>query len=252
MKWQPASPVTREALLLWVIEALGEEFRDHAILKGGMALRLLSSERLTNDANFVLVPYASKKDVLPGVRRALSLLRDARVEIEVHSTMIRADIALDDQRIQLECAVARECASIPMATERLADSVGKPSKIVRIMEPNVALAHKLAAWNERRLIRDLYDAYFLSTEVGARPDPATLDARLASVRSRRPEVAKVKRMSRSELVEALRRAASELSDEKVRSELEGVLVEECLAGAWLRIRTAVNQLAGSLVSSSSG
>jgi hypothetical protein len=62
------------------------------------------------------------------------------------------------------------------------------------MDFSVALSHKLAAWNERRLLRDLYDAYFLYKMVGVLPDKKILMRRLAKVDSRLPRLIKVKKM----------------------------------------------------------
>ena len=38
------------------------------------------------------------------------------------------------------------------------------------MSYNQLLSHKLAAWNERELIRDLYDSYFLYDVLDEKPD----------------------------------------------------------------------------------
>ena len=62
---QPARPATRDGLLLWFIHAFGDELEDHAVLKGGMALRLLDSPRHTNDLDYVFVSYGSKRDIVP-------------------------------------------------------------------------------------------------------------------------------------------------------------------------------------------
>ncbi len=63
---------------------------------------------------------------------------------------------------------------------------GQPSRVVRVMAPGAALAHKLAAWNERRLVRDLYDAWFLSARIGAKVDaPCSMSDCAASTRNTR-------------------------------------------------------------------
>lgn len=50
--------------------------------------------------------------------------------------------------------VARAFRSAAMVTGGFAQSLGQPSHVVRVMEWGAALAHELAAWNERRLLRD--------------------------------------------------------------------------------------------------
>jgi hypothetical protein len=114
------------------------------------------------------------------------------------------------------------------------------------MEFDVALAHKLAAWNERRLLRDLFDAHFLATRVGARPDMDTLDARLSQVRSRLPSHRTRKRMTRSELADALHRELEALDADQIEEELGPLLPREELAGLDRRLRARLTGLAESL------
>jgi predicted nucleotidyltransferase component of viral defense system len=52
------------------------------------------------------------------------------------------------------------------------------SSIIQVIDFGIALANKLAAWNERRLVRDLYDIYFLYKMVCVVPDEETLQFRL--------------------------------------------------------------------------
>jgi hypothetical protein len=112
--------------MLWVIHRFAEDLRDHAILKGGMALRLLDSPRLTNDVDWVLVPFDSKKAIIPLVDEILANLIGSDVICEVHSKMARYEIRLDGVAIQLEIAVSKSCPSVPMATAALALAQGKP------------------------------------------------------------------------------------------------------------------------------
>jgi len=58
---------------------------------------------------------------------------------------------------------------------------GQPARIIRMMSASWALAHKLAAWNERRLLRDLYDCYFFVARLGELPDIGELRNRLAKI-----------------------------------------------------------------------
>ena len=106
-----------------------------------------------------------------------------------------------------------------------------------------ALSHKLAAWNERRLFRDLYDCYFLFGRAGASPNLEVLDRRLSNVQSRLPQFRKRRRMSRAELANDLCNIADELDDTKLKGELTGILPQEELAGLAVRIRAAVKKLA---------
>jgi predicted nucleotidyltransferase component of viral defense system len=46
-----------------------------------------------------------------------------------------------------------------MSSSPIASLYGMPPKIVRIVNLPIAFAHKIAAWNERELLRDLFDIY---------------------------------------------------------------------------------------------
>jgi hypothetical protein len=113
------------------------------------------------------------------------------------------------------------------------------------MDPAVALAHKLAAWNERRLIRDLYDAYFFVARVGVKPDRATLEDRLSSIRSRRPELKQIKTMTIGVFRDVLSKALTELNDSDVDEELGGLIPVEARAGLSVQIRAALNEVLAS-------
>ena len=236
-------PATADGLFLWIMHRFAEVFCDHAILKGGMALRLIDSPRSTTDIDYVFVPYASKKDVRQAIESVLREIEPADIEIELHSKMLRAELRVDDVAVQLEVNVALECSGVAMSTGGFAQQLGHPARIVRIMSPDWALAHKLAAWNERRLLRDLYDCYFFSARLNERPALKVLDRRLASFSSRIPRLRKRKSMTRVEFAAELRAAAAALSQDRLAAELGGLLPSEELAGLATRIKAASTGLA---------
>jgi len=236
-------PATNDALFLWVMNRFAEVFEDRAVLKGGMALRLVDSPRATTRIDYVFVPFRSKKDIRGRIESVLRELEGADVTIGLHSKMLRADVRVDDAAIQVEVSVASECPSAAMATGGFARSLGQPSHIVRVMSWDAALAHKLAAWNERRLLRDLYDCYFISVRLAERPDLATLEARLARFRSRLPGLKSRRSMSKVDLARALREAVPSIEDAAISQALAPLLPESELAGLAVRLRSAVVQVA---------
>ena len=241
-------PATNESLFLWIMHRFAEAFDEHAVLKGGMALRLVDSPRGTTDIDYVFVPFRSKRDVPQDIERVLREIDGADVSVSLHSTMLRADVRIDDAAVQVkvEISVATACDSAAMATGGFATSLGQPSQVVRVMEWSTALAHKLAAWNERRLLLDLYDCYFLSARVGAEPEMEILQERLDNVRSRRPELKSLRRMSREELASALRDAAAAIDDRAIAAEMGPLLPETEMAGLEVRLRVAILRLADAL------
>lgn len=238
-----ARPATPDGLFLWVMHRFAEVFEDHAIIKGGIALRLLDCPRSTTDIDYVFVPYRSKKGIMRQVESVLSEIEGANVTSTLHSKMLRVTIELDSAAIQVELNVDMECPAIAVPTGELAIDQGQPSRIVRVMALDRALAAKLAAWNERRLLRDLYDCYFLAGRLAEMPDMDALDARLGKIESRLPRLKKRKSMSRAEFGEELRHAAEALTEPALREELGGILPPDELVGLVPRIRSAVIKIA---------
>ena len=239
-------PVTQNGLFLWVMHRFAEVFEEHAVLKGGMALRLFDCPRATNDVDYLFVPFASKKAITNRIEAVLRELDGAAVQVDVHSKMVRARLTVDGASIQIEVNVSMQCDSVAVPTGAFAASVGQPSRIVRVMSPAVAMAHKLAAWNERRLLRDLYDVYFLSSRLGAQPDRSVLLERLEAIRSRLPELRGRQRMDLAEFTSELGAAAAALDEARIRSELAPLLPSEELPALELRIRSAVIRVAEGL------
>jgi len=238
-------PATTDGLFLWVMHRFAEVFEEHAIVKGGMAMRLLDCPRSTTDIDYVFVPYTSKNQIVEVLRSTLNELSqfgDSVVTLQVHSKMIRVQVRVDDAAIQIEANVATQCPSMAVPTASLALPQGQPSRLVRIMDLDVALAHKLAAWNERRLLRDLYDAYHLSVRLGAKPDRQILATRLAKIESRLPVLRGRKSMSLDELLTALLRAVDAIDARQLDEELAPVLPPEEAIGLLPRLRSGVTKV----------
>jgi hypothetical protein len=236
-------PATPDGLFLWVMHRFAEAFEDHAVLKGGIALRLFDCPRSTTDIDYVFVPFRSKKDVRGLIDGILAEIEDAQIDLAVHSKILRATVSVDAAAIQIEVNVDEECRSVPVPTAGFALDQGQPSRIVRVMALDCALAHKLAAWNERRLLRDLYDCYFLAGRLGESPDLELLELRLGEVESRLPALRGRKRMTRTELASELRTAADALTERAVGEELTPVLPAEELVSLVPRMRSAIVRIA---------
>jgi hypothetical protein len=157
--------------------------------------------------------------------------------------MLRAEIRIDEAAIQLEVNVALECESTAMSTGGYALGLGQPARIVRIMSADWALANKLAAWNERRILRDLYDCYFYVARLGALPNAQVIDQRLTQIQSRLPALKGRKTMTRGDLATALRKQAADLTQASLKVELGGLLPEDECSGLDLRMKSATVKLA---------
>lgn len=237
-----------EGFLIWIVGFFGSSFQHHAILKGGMVLRLLDSPRSTNDADFVFVPYANRKEILDDVRRALGTVEGLEWSDRIDPRAWRILLKYGAWQAQVEITVAASCPSIPLSTAPLARLHGQTGAIVRVMDLPVALSHKLAAWNERRLWRDVHDLWFLHSLRNIDLDLPTLAARLEHVVPRR---GKPRSMTFDELSLELRRAADEVDATKVLAELGDTLPSSDFAGIEQRLATTLSRLALRLAEASS-
>lgn len=231
-----------QGLFVWVLHRFAEVFEQHAVLKGGIALALYDCPRMTTDIDYVFVPFKSKHDVVDRLRQVLQEIDGAQVRVTVHSKMIRAELRVDSAAIQIEASVELDCPSSIMPTASLALAAGQPSRIVRVMRLEHALAHKIAAWNERRLLRDLFDVYFCVSRLGVWPDLDVLRRRLGHVESRLPLLSRRKSMSLPELAEALAGNARALHESDLANELAPILPADELACLVPRLRGGVLRL----------
>ncbi|MCL2101334.1 MAG: nucleotidyl transferase AbiEii/AbiGii toxin family protein [Fibromonadales bacterium] len=227
-----------EELLAWVINFFAAEFGNSAILRGGMALRLLNSPRYTNDIDYVFVPFTSKKDLKPLIEKKLSNIQGLNFSIALNSKVMNININYLSQSCQIEINVESKCESLAMSSSPIASLYGMPAKIVRIADLPVAFAHKIAAWNERELLRDLFDIYQYKTILRVEPNLEILQKRLAKVRAY-PKAKPAKNLK--SLKEKLLETANELNEQKIQ-ELKPLLPEAELAGLHLRIAAAIREI----------
>ena len=233
-----------EALLAWIVDFFADNFGNSAILKGGMSLRLMHSPRYTNDVDYIFVPFDSKKDVKSLVAGALSRIEGLHYESTMNSKALRILVEYGGQQAQIEINTEKECPSIPMSSSLLTTPYGHPARIVRIMEPGVSFAHKIAAWNERELMRDLYDVYQYESLFKAVPRMDVLLMRLKKARSYRNIVAA---KDLEGLVDKLRICAENLMENSF-GELVPLLDAGELSGLSFRIRPSIFALCDKLKS----
>ena len=232
-----------EALLAWIIDFFADKFGNSAILKGGMSLRLMHSPRYTNDVDYIFIQFDSKKDAKSLVEGALSRVEGMHYESTMNSKTLRILVEYGGQQAQIEINTEKECPSIPMSSSLLTTPYGHPPRIVRIMEPGVSFAHKVAAWNERELMRDLYDVYQYESlfKVELRMD--VLLMRLKKARSYRNIVAA---KNLGDLVDKMRHCVENLTEDSF-GELVPLLNAIELAGLSFRMKPAILALCDKLV-----
>lgn len=231
-----------EELLAWLVDFASLRLGSHAILKGGMALRLLQSQRYTNDVDLVLVPFRSKRDAEATILGELRKVEGLEVESSMNSKALRLLVRHGGQSAQVEVSARESCPSEPASTTLLSAPYGLPPRFIRIMALPEAFAQKTAAWNERRLMRDIYDMYVFKSILQVAMDFATLDERLEQAKPNRG-VRPAK--NRRELVEALLACASNLGEGDI-AELRPLLPESELVGLAVRLKAALGRIATEL------
>lgn len=237
-----------EAFRIFLVGLLSEKLGSHAILKGGMVLRLLNCPRYTNDLDYLFIPYESKKEVVPLLKEAIKSIPELKMDYRLHSTNAQFDIKLKNNhgtfKTQVEVNVAEECPSQALSTSDAALPYNLGGHIIRVMRFDIMLAHKCAAWNERRLMRDLYDIYFIFKFLNETPNRTTLETRLANVRfAKRVKTSNRKTvMTMDEFLDQLEVQAKSLTEKDLSSELADIFSRGELAGMDKKISLALLQL----------
>jgi predicted nucleotidyltransferase component of viral defense system len=234
----------QQHLLARILDVIAERFDRHAVLRGGMVLRLLGCERLTNDLAYIFVPYGSKKEIVDDLVAAVGRIPGATVASSLHSTCLRLVITVAGVTAQVEATAALDVPTEVLSTRELVREHGGQPRLVAVLAHPVALAHTMAAWNERRLVRDLYDIWFL-LRMGVRPELHTLTERL-----RKPNYSKLVRTrdrlspgaDAERLIDRLRAAAADLTDKKIAVELSDFLPPAELVGLSMSFRAELAKL----------
>ncbi len=227
--------------MVQIINRLSDEFGTHAILKGGMELRLADCPRHTNDLDYVFIPYTSKTQLKETIFEALQKESGLTISYFVNSRCIRYQIESSAASVQIEVQVALECSSIALSTADLARQTHQQARIIRGMDFRYALAHKLAAWNERELIRDLYDVYYMTVILNVKPHREVLKQRLSKVEPRNSHKKKYC-MTIDEFIRKLDRCAQSLTQNAASTEMRDYLSTIELPGLDRKIIGGINRI----------
>ncbi|MCC5844255.1 MAG: nucleotidyl transferase AbiEii/AbiGii toxin family protein [Verrucomicrobia bacterium] len=208
-----------------------------------MVLRILGCERYTNDVDYVFVPYTSKMDIVEDVLAALQAIPGIILNHSMNSKCLRIKVFQGKTAVQVEIKTAMAESVIVLSTKYLAEQMGLPPRLLPVVDLSLALADKLAAWNERRLPRDLYDVFFF-LRMGIRPDSDRLEKRLL-----KPQYSKlVKDNDRfhgsdpQTFYPFLREKIMLLDENDFLTSLADILPNDELQGLFLRLRAEVAKL----------
>jgi predicted nucleotidyltransferase component of viral defense system len=232
-----------EALLAMVLDMFASKFDKHAILRGGMVLRVLGSPRLTNDLDYVFVPYKSKKDIVDEIIDCLKSIQGAELHYSLNSKCLRVVLSLDEVTVQIEAKVAMDIKTSTISTSQFSPKFNLPKRIIHIVDYSTALSNKMAAWNERRLVRDIYDIWFF-LQMNIKPDEAILANRLKSPAYSRliSQDDYFKGKTCGEFYSFIRNKVALLSDKDIEREMEDYLRPEEMVGLLMNFRAALVRL----------
>jgi predicted nucleotidyltransferase component of viral defense system len=236
-----------QGLMVWLINFMADKFGNSAILKGGMELRLLDCPRQTNDLDYVFIPFSSKKEVSKIVVKALSEIPGMRVQHTMNSKCLRCICEYNSIKAQIEINIAKDCESQELSTASFSREHNQQGRIIRGMRFDIALAHKIAAWNERGLIRDLYDCAFMVHILDVKPDIDVLKRRLSKSLIREGRKTKKISMTLNELIQKLQNVGEILNQAKIEEQMRDYLTPEELPGLEKKIRIGLKKLEELLV-----
>ena len=233
----------KEALLVKVIDLFAEHFDKHAVLRGGMVLRVLGCTRMTNDVDYLFVPFKSKKDIVEDVVSTLKKIEGADVRHSLNSKCLRVILTVNGVSVQIEVKVALDVPTSILTTKELASVYGYPPRLIPVVDYPIALADKMAAWNDRRLIRDIYDIWFY-LKMGVRPDRIILEKRLA-----KPNYSRLVKSSEhfcgstaEDFFDFLNLKVQALTDEEIAASLSDYLLPSEMPGLAMHFRAETAKL----------
>ena len=122
-----------QALLAKVLDLFAREFDKKAVLRGGMVLRILGSQRLTNDLDYVFVPYKSKKDIVYEIIECLKSIEGADIDYSLNSKCLRIVLSADQATIQIEAKIAMNIETSTTSTRLLSPQFNLPPRIIHVV-----------------------------------------------------------------------------------------------------------------------
>ena len=235
----------REQLLLKLMHLLAKNFKNQAVLKGGMRLRLLNSPRQTQDADYVFSGQSSRREILTRLKKIIA--GEANIKIlntEMNSRGLIIECSTGDATAFLEIATSQILDLPPesMTTSALASRYQMPAQVITIMSLAESYVHKIAACLERRALRDLYDLTILQPLTVL--DHNVLKKRLSHLFIERKKPVAI---SVAEAARRLSLRGEDLQQKNLERELHGLVPDDFLTGGRGIIKNCLNKLCQELL-----
>lgn len=232
----------QEKALLEVIHHISSAFGPEAVLKGGMSLRMYGITRSTIDIDFCFQPHNRKRGFMEHLVRVTEEFFDASPVVTADSKKIQVLGKRNGVDIIIEASAHSGFEPETIATTAVARGVNLPPQLISVMPKSIAFAHKLGAWLDRRLARDLYDIHVYYAYLKATPDPEILDRRILkpayvkSVRNR-PVLT-----SKEEFLHFLVHEAERMDDQQLEEDLRGIVDERERLGIGMQILITLRKM----------
>ncbi len=229
----------REKLLLRIIHLISRKYKNKAVLKGGMLLRLLNSPRYTQDVDYIFTSKESRKIIATEINKLL-LKENIQVKnTQLNSRGIVLETFVDDITALIEISVKDKPFVVPeqKSTFVLAHDLKLPPHVITVMSTAEAYAHKISASLERDSLRDLYDLSLYEPLTSF--DEKTLKARLESISINRNKPIS---MNFKEAAHLLGEKANQLCADKLERELFGLVPDSFFQGGVDIIRSCVYRI----------
>jgi len=230
-----------EKLLLRLMMLIAEKFRETAVLKGGMLLRLFNSPRATQDIDYVFLTKQSRKIIFKEIQDIISRNPDMKIGYtSLNSRGLIVEVNSGENKAQIEISVRDTLNLEPekVTTLSLSSQFGMLPQVITIMALPEAYANKIAATIERSVMRDLYDISIFQSLT--KYDRGTLKNRLDEVRLGKKT--KPVKMSFSDAAKKLRAKIDKLSQDDIMAGLSLIVPSELLKGSVYTIKNSINSL----------
>ncbi|MBU0506002.1 nucleotidyl transferase AbiEii/AbiGii toxin family protein [bacterium] len=233
----------KEKLLLKIIHLLSQKYKNKAILKGGMLLRLLNSPRHTQDVDYIFVDIDSRKIVAQEINKLLLKEKIQVKNTQLNSRGIIMEACEEDITALIEISVKDKPYATPeqKSTFVLANSFQLPAHVITVMSPAEAFAHKISACLERDSLRDFYDLSLFEPLTSF--DKKTLKARLTCLAINRRKPISITFKAAAKL---LSEKTHKLTQDKLERELFGLIPEAFFQGGIDIIKSSVFRICQNL------
>lgn len=232
----------RERAMLRVIHRIADHFGPEAVVKGGMSLRLYGFSRATQDIDFAFQPHRRKREFSDELVEVVNELMDVPATVASDSKKIRIQGRLEGIEVIVEASPHAAFEPEALTTAAMARGLHLRPQVVSVMPKGLAFAHKLGAWLDRRLIRDLYDCFVYAVYLKAVPDRDTLLKRITHPAYAHGVSPKPALQSISGFGAFLRREVDKLDPATLESSLTGLVGEQELPGLGLQMVAGLRRL----------